>query len=81
MLKTPHMFAVEARFRRPLEQILREAWERTPSSHSVARALGITPQTVRRWMIALALEPHSTLRKRRDGPQAEHDMRAANHKP
>ena len=75
MIKTPHMLAVEVRHRRPLQQLLREAWEGDPSYHGVARALGITPQTARRWMIALALEPYATLRRRpRGATQAKQSM-------
>jgi len=61
------MLAVEERYHKHLEQLLREAWEGEPSYHGVSRALGITPQTARRGMIALALEPYATLRKKR-GP-------------
>ena len=80
MLKTSHMLAVESRHRRPLQQLLRLAWEGEPSYHGVVRALEITPQTARRWMIAMALEPYSTLRKRwrgaRSAMPAERSMAA-----
>lgn len=57
------MQQLEAKYGKPIETILQDAWDETPSFGRVARALNLTPQTARRWVSMLGLEPHSVLRK------------------
>ena len=69
------MRQLEAARGQPIETILQDAWNQTPSFGRVARALRLTPQTARRWVSMLGLEPHSVLRKARKRRQTKQTNR------
>ena len=76
-VKKPYkMRQLEATYGKPIETILQDAWDKTPSFGRVARTLNLTPQTSRRWIAMLGLEPHSVLRKARRRRQTKHTNRS-----